>query len=106
MVFIIESQVTYIVDAVKRLRADGIGALEPRQDAQDDWNDGLQRRLGRTVWNTGGCSSWYLDAHGKNTVLWPGTTFSFRGSLARFDIDAYDVTPAPITARVHEGVTS
>ena len=29
----------------------------------------------RTVWTTGGCASWYLDAHGRNTTLWPRTTF-------------------------------
>ena len=28
----------------------------------------------RTVWNTGGCTSWYLDASGRNTTIWPGTT--------------------------------
>jgi len=32
----------------------------------------------RTIWTTGGCASWYLDAHGRNTTLWPGFTFTFR----------------------------
>jgi cyclohexanone monooxygenase len=50
--------------------------------------------MGRTVWNTGGCSSWYLDEHGKNTVLWPKSTFTFRRLLAAFDLEAYDVRPA------------
>jgi cyclohexanone monooxygenase len=45
----------------------------------------------RTVWNTGGCSSWYLDSHGRNTVLWPKSTFTFRRLLSRFDPDAYAV---------------
>ena len=35
----------------------------------------------RTVWSTGGCSSWYLDVHGRNTTLWPRTTFNFRQLL-------------------------
>jgi hypothetical protein len=29
------------------------------------------------VWNTGGCASWYLDEHGKNTVLWGGYTWQY-----------------------------
>ena len=50
----------------------------------------------RTVWSTGGCASWYLDAHGRNTTLWPRATFTFRSLLSRFDVDAYDVeAPAP-----------
>jgi hypothetical protein len=52
----------------------------------------------RTVWSTGGCSSWYLDAHGRNTVLWPKSTFTFRRRLARFDAEAYD-----LQARSHDG---
>ena len=46
----------------------------------------------RTVWNTGGCASWYLDEHGRNTTLWPRTTFTFRSLLRRFDLDKYVVT--------------
>ncbi len=73
------------------LRSHRYAAVEPRADAQRRWNSGLQRRMKRTVWNTGGCSSWYLDSHGRNTVLWPKSTFTFRRLLARFDPDAYDV---------------
>jgi hypothetical protein len=29
------------------------------------------------VWNSGGCSSWYLDEHGRNTVLWGGYTWQY-----------------------------
>jgi cyclohexanone monooxygenase len=52
----------------------------------------------RTVWNTGGCSSWYLDRHGKNTVLWPKATFTFRRLLSSFDAEVYDVRPATVVA--------
>src|SRR4051794_11927571 len=94
MVFIIESQVAYLRDAVRTMRARGYAAVEPRAAAQKRWNAGLQRRMRRTVWSTGGCSSWYLDSHGRNTVLWPKATFTFRRLLARFDADAYDARTA------------
>jgi len=29
------------------------------------------------VWNTGGCSSWYLDEHGVNRTLWSGMTWQY-----------------------------
>jgi hypothetical protein len=38
-----------------------------------------------TVWTSGGCSSWYLDANGRNTTLWPGFTFEFRRECKNFD---------------------
>jgi cation diffusion facilitator CzcD-associated flavoprotein CzcO len=93
MVFIIESQVAYLRDALRTMRTQRYAAIEPRAAAQKRWNTNLQRRMKRTVWNTGGCSSWYLDAHGRNTVLWPKSTFTFRRLLARFDVDAYEASP-------------
>ncbi len=92
MVYMIESQLAYVLDAVSTMRRNAYATLEPRQRAQDAWNTDLQQRLSRSVWNTGGCSSWYLDEHGRNTVLWPRATFTFRKELAHFDVDAYDVT--------------
>jgi cation diffusion facilitator CzcD-associated flavoprotein CzcO len=105
MVFIIEAQVAYIRDAVRSMRAHGLAALEPRADVQQRWNTALQKRMRRTVWNTGGCSSWYLDRHGKNTVLWPKSTVTFRRLLSAFDPEAYDVRAASAAAdRSGEGV--
>jgi cation diffusion facilitator CzcD-associated flavoprotein CzcO len=89
MVFMIESQVRYITDLVRTAADEGITALEPRQEAQDEWNADLQKRMKPTVWLTGGCASWYLDERGNNTTLWPRQTFSFRRLLSRFDRDAY-----------------
>ncbi|NUR66106.1 MAG: cyclohexanone monooxygenase, partial [Streptomyces sp.] len=48
----------------------------------------------RTVWNTGGCTSWYLDENGRNTTIWPGTTSEFRRATRRVDITEYEVLRA------------
>ena len=92
MVFIIESQIAYIRSALQKMGEREIATVEPRPDAQEAWNIDVQRRMQRTVWNTGGCASWYLDAHGRNTVLWPRTTFKFRSLLSEFDTEQYVVT--------------
>ena len=94
IIFIIESQVRYIVDAARTLRREGLAAVEPTIEAQDAWNDEVQRKMQPTVWLTGGCASWYVDEFGNNTTLWPGQTFSFRNHLSRFDVDQYVATPA------------
>lgn len=98
MIFVIESQVRYVVDAVRTLRRQGLGAVEPTAAAQQRWTDAIQERMRPTVWTTGGCASWYLDRHGRNTTLWPGQTFTFRRQLAAFDVQAYDVEQ-PVTQR-------
>ena len=71
MVFMIESQVAYILDALQRMRAGHVHAVDVRAEVQRDFNDGLQARLGHAVWSAGGCASWYLDPRtGRNTTLW------------------------------------
>ena len=92
MVFMIESQIAYIISALQQMGAKEISSVEPRAEAQAAWNEDLQRRMKRTVWSTGGCASWYLDEHGRNTTLWPRTTFRFRSLLRTFDIEKYVVT--------------
>lgn len=101
MVFIIESQLNYVTDAIRVMRRDGLATIEPRADKQAEWNADLQRRMQSTVWNTGGCASWYLDDQGRNTTLWPRATFTFRRLLSRFDKEAYDVTPLPVESTGH-----
>ena len=102
MVFMIESQLNYLVDALQTLDKYGIGKIEVRQDAQDRYNAELQEKLSHSVWNNGGCASWYLDKHGNNTTLWPGFTFQFRNETKRFDLTAYDsVATADLPAPVH-----
>lgn len=99
MVFMIESQVAYIRDALKTMRKGGYDVVEVDQAVTDDYNAALQGRMKRTVWSAGGCDSWYLDAHGKNTTLWPRSTLDFRRRLASFDAAAYSLSrearPAP-----------
>jgi cation diffusion facilitator CzcD-associated flavoprotein CzcO len=92
MVYMIESQVHYILQALKLLRDRGLGALDVKPEVQAQFNQGLQARLGRTIW-TAGCKSWYLDRNGKNTTLWPGFTFHFRKATRKFRLDDYRLSP-------------
>jgi cation diffusion facilitator CzcD-associated flavoprotein CzcO len=96
MVIMIEAQAGYVGDALRQMRRRGLRTAEVRVAAQDRYNAAVQRRLATTVWSVGGCSSWYLDERGRNTTLWPGTTWSFRRRTHRFDPGAYDLG-APVT---------
>ena len=89
IVFMIESQVEYVLDALRTMDAQGLASVDVRREAQDAFNAELQERLRGTVWSTGGCASWYLDDTGRNTTLWPGSTWPFRRRTRRFDASAY-----------------
>jgi cation diffusion facilitator CzcD-associated flavoprotein CzcO len=89
VLLMIESQIRYLLSALDHLDRNG-GVLEVRADAERAWNDWIERRLARSVWNAGGCRSWYLHPRsGRNTTLWPGFTFDFRRRLRHFDPEAY-----------------
>jgi cation diffusion facilitator CzcD-associated flavoprotein CzcO len=89
MIFMIESQVTYVLDAIRTMRKKALSSVEVRADAQARYNREIRRRLEGTVWATG-CMSWYLTSTGRNTTLWPGFTFEFRLRTRRFDEASYD----------------
>ncbi|WP_431957071.1 flavin-containing monooxygenase [Nocardia lijiangensis] len=96
VIFMIESQIHYVLDAIRQVRARGAVALAPRRAAQDRFNAGLQHKLARSVWNTGGCRSWYLDEHGNNRTLWSGFTWQYWLQTRRLRADEYEfIGPAP-----------
>ncbi|MEU8990005.1 NAD(P)/FAD-dependent oxidoreductase [Streptomyces sp. NPDC048558] len=96
MILMIESQLNYLADFVKQLDVlGGRAALDARPSAVHAWNRRVQERMKRTVWNTGGCTSWYLDASGRNTTVWPGTTSEFRRATRRVDLAEYELLRAP-----------
>jgi cation diffusion facilitator CzcD-associated flavoprotein CzcO len=103
IVFIIESQLAYLMDALRAMESCGATVLDTRPEAQAAFNERVQARLRGTVWNEGGCASWYLDSHGRNTTLWPGTSWSFRRATRRFDPAEHVLTP-PLPAPVPAGV--
>ena len=97
-VFMIEAQVRYVVGALMHARRHGIDRIEVRRAAQSGYDRVLQRKMSRTVWVTGGCTSWYLDAEGRNVTLWPDFTWVFARQTRRFDPSCYDLARSSLAA--------
>ena len=101
IVFMIESQCNYVLDALRLLEARGAAELEVRPAAQTRYNARIQEQMRGTVWTSGGCASWYLDAKGRNTTLWPTFTWPFRERTRRLDPAHYELrAPRPARERV------
>jgi len=90
VVFMLEAQVGYIMQAVSAMESGSIDSLEVRPEIEAEFNRQLQRRLARTVWASG-CRSWYLDANGRNVTLWPGFTVEYWFRTRRFRLEDYRV---------------
>jgi len=93
IVYMLESQIQYVSSALHAMSERGLGAVEVRPEAQAAFNEEVQERLAGSVWNAGGCSSWYLDRHGRNSIQWPGFTFEYRRRTRHFDVASYELSP-------------
>ncbi|MGJ7439925.1 flavin-containing monooxygenase [Aquipuribacter sp. MA13-6] len=89
IVEVIEAQVDHVRQVLDRAGA-GLWAgeravVETTRAAQQAWSAQVQADLARSVWVTGGCTSFYLDAEGRNTTLWPHRVAAFRRAMRRPD---------------------
>ncbi len=91
MVFMMESQYNYVLDALKTMATRAIDTFSVDPDAVEAFNTEIQAKLARSVWNSG-CSSWYLDGTGRNATLWPDFTWRYRQRTRRFDAEHYSLT--------------
>lgn len=93
IVYIIESQVDYILGAFDHLEAQGFDVIEPTREAEDAYVDRIQADAQGTVWIDGGCKSWYVDQRsGKLTLIWPDFGYAFRDENGTFEVEGYRVT--------------
>jgi cation diffusion facilitator CzcD-associated flavoprotein CzcO len=94
-----ETQIGYMIEALETMSRGDLASVEVRAETQERFNAEVQSRLAGTVWNAGGCMSYYLDANGRNSTMFPGSTLELRRRLARFDpvdyvVHAAEPTPA------------
>jgi cation diffusion facilitator CzcD-associated flavoprotein CzcO len=86
-----EAQIEYIIACLEYLHRNGLSSFDVRPQVQAAFNRDLRARLTGTVWTSGGCGSWYLDADGGTSIIWPGYTWQFRRALRTFVPDAYEL---------------
>ena len=89
MIHVMESQMTYILDALKTMEEKNKQSIEVKQSVQEAYNVDIQDKMKSTVWSNGSCKSWYLNKAGKVTTLYPGFTWEFRKSTKRFRMEDY-----------------
>jgi len=94
-VFMIEAQIRYVVGALAHARRQRIDRIEVRPAAQAAYDRMVRRKMRPTVWMTGGCKSWYLDADGRNVSLWPDFTWVYARQTRQFDPSNYDLARSP-----------
>ena len=67
-----EIQAEYALKLIDQWRDGTIETIEAKPEALEWWRALLKEKMGGTVWASGGCNSWYLDADG-DPLTWPDT---------------------------------
>jgi cation diffusion facilitator CzcD-associated flavoprotein CzcO len=94
IIFTSEAHINYALNAIKAMDRHRLGAVEVRSDVYDAFAREAEEKLRHSVWNEGGCQSWYLDPNGRNGVWWPGFMGSLWRRTRRFDLSEYRLQPA------------
>ena len=94
-----EGQIEHVIGALRYMRTHNVNAIEPRAESQRAYVAAIDHRMRGTVWVAGGCGSWYLDRTGRNSALWPDSSWSYYRRTARFRAAEY-VLSTPAAAAV------
>lgn len=86
----IEAQVNYILESLQVMDVKTIAALEVSRKAQTEFADYTDATLEGSVWNSGGCSSYYLSPSGRNVTYWPGSVRNFTRRMSTIDLGHYE----------------
>ena len=87
IVFMLESQIAHVMRCLCRLRDERGRTIEVESPPFERYNARVQQRSQRTVF--AGCTSWYVDTHGRHTVNWPGFTTTYRWLTRHAGLAAY-----------------
>lgn len=66
-----ENMVNYSLHFIKKILAGDVKTVEVKKKAEIAWTKEMQDRLRNTVWESGGCHSWYKTSSGWNSTTYP-----------------------------------
>jgi cation diffusion facilitator CzcD-associated flavoprotein CzcO len=90
VLYVIESQIEYIIGALDYMRQQGVAVIEAQASAENDYADAIADRSAGTVWLDGGCKNWYVDYRtNRLTVTWPDFAYAFRDTNGEFIPEHY-----------------
>lgn len=89
VLMMVESQIRHVTQLLAMTAQRGARVAEPTAEAQARFVRWMDESLAITVWNRGGCSSWYLDRTGRNSALWPFGVGKFRRTVGRVRANDY-----------------
>jgi cation diffusion facilitator CzcD-associated flavoprotein CzcO len=91
-IFVIESQMKYIMQCVEKIISGNAMSIEPTEFAEEKYTEMVHKEMTKTVWAYGGCTSWYQNKQGKVIAMFPGFSFTFRRLCKKFKFKHHLIT--------------
>ncbi|WP_428407967.1 flavin-containing monooxygenase [Hyphococcus sp.] len=88
VILMIEAQVNYAIDLIKR--AGDRGQIAPRPEAAKAFDDRIQLDLQDRVW-AARCGAWYVDENGRNFTLYPHDVRTYLKEMKTPDFSEYEI---------------
>jgi len=84
VVLMIEAQVEYVMNCLRLMRKCGASVMELKPERLRAFVEEIRARLPGTVWESGGCKSWYQDERtGETPAVWPGSVVEYQRRTRR-----------------------
>jgi cation diffusion facilitator CzcD-associated flavoprotein CzcO len=102
VIFSLESQIAYVMDALRTMERRGITRIELGHEALADYIAECDRRSTGSVWTDGGCKAYHTDHEGRNYAIHAGFASGYRWRRRWFDLAPYMVATAEHDAEAVE----
>lgn len=93
LIFVVEMQVRYIMDMIRKMTDLGIGAVEVREDVWSTYNENVAREHEDMVWTHPGMTTYYRNDRGRITINSPYRNVDFYDMTKAVDLDEYVIEP-------------
>lgn len=77
-IFIIEAQMNYIINSFNELKKRKLRSIEVKAGAEHRYTTHIHQEMEKTVWQSGGCNSWYKSKSGHVIAMFPGFSFTYQ----------------------------
>ena len=93
LIFVVEMQVHYIMDLLKKMNSQELGAVECRQEVHDAYNERVDEAHENMVWTHEGMNTYYRNARGRIVVNSPFRNVDYYDMTREAKLDEFVIEP-------------
>ncbi len=90
LITISEHQIDFVIAMLDKMKQGGHAAIAAREDSFVAYNEAMREAMPNTVWMSGGCTSWYMDASGLPN-LYPWAPERYLKAMRQPDFGEFDL---------------